>query len=56
MENAKYHTVETFVISNRKFVEIETKSIPLKHMYMTAHFSDLEQSFQQVVAGLNYFL
>jgi hypothetical protein len=31
-----YHNVGTFPISNRKFVELEVKSIPLTHKYMTA--------------------
>lgn len=53
--NTKYHTVGTFLISNHKIVETETKSIPIKPMYMTDHFSDLEQAFQQEMAGLKEF-
>jgi hypothetical protein len=34
----KYHTVETVQNSNRNIAETETKSIPLTHIYMTAHF------------------
>jgi hypothetical protein len=33
----KYHGVGTVPKSNRKIVELETKSISLTHTYMTTH-------------------
>ena len=40
---------------NRKIVETESKWIPLIHICMPAHFSDLVQVLQENVAGLNYY-
>jgi hypothetical protein len=36
-------------------VETESKWIPLIHICMPAHFSDLVQVLQENVAGLNYY-
>jgi len=44
-ENTKYQTVGTIPKSNRQIVD--AKSIPITHMYMTAHFICLVQVFQQ---------
>lgn len=41
-EKQKYHTVEATPTCNRKIV-IEAKSIPLTHIYITAHFRGLVQ-------------
>ena len=34
----KYHTVGTFPKSNPKIVEIDAISIPVTHIYITAHY------------------
>ena len=49
----KYHTWEQFKRSIEKSWK-ETKSVPLIHKYMTAHFSGLVQALQsKKVAELN---
>ena len=45
MINKKCYTVGKVPTSNRKISE-RGKSIPLTHLYMTAHFSDLVQALQ----------
>jgi hypothetical protein len=45
MKRKKYHPVEIVPKSNRKIVK-QAKSIPLKHKYMTGHFSGLVQTLQ----------
>ena len=53
MINKKYHVVETFTKSILRIAKTEVKSLALMHIYMTAHFSGLEQALQSKVAGLN---
>jgi hypothetical protein len=44
--NKKYHTVRTVPKSNGNIVEIEAKSTPLTHLYMTTHSPGLVQTLQ----------
>ena len=46
MKNQKCDTIGTVPKLNRKIVEIEAKSIPLKCIYMTAHIHGLVQALQ----------
>jgi len=45
-EKKKYHTVVTIPKPNGINVEREAKSIPLTHIYMTAHFRSKVEAFQ----------
>jgi hypothetical protein len=45
MEDTRIHTVSTFLKFTRK-IEKESKSIPLKHKYMTTHFPRLVYALQ----------
>jgi hypothetical protein len=48
MKNKKYmyHTLRTDPKSNEKIIEIDVKSIQLKHIYLTDHFPGLLQTLQ----------
>ena len=49
MKNEKQkidYTVKTVPAANQKVVETATKSLPLTHIYTTAHFTHLVHAFQ----------
>jgi len=56
----KYHTVRTVPKSNRKFIETETKVIPLTHVYITALVScsyfRIQYTVQIVYGNINVII